>query len=160
MIASTLLFTFFASVTAAHPTSSNLEARAGGPAIIPIPSTCTVTSPYPTDESSSQTYQPGPSTDNAVMYMAYYGTYLWNITERQTSCLEQCNGLGYAYGNSDGCKSAFWAQNLTVPAGYYNGPGGALSIGCLLFNRSLTPEDFVPAPEGRATTPFARNLRC
>ncbi|ORY00658.1 hypothetical protein BCR34DRAFT_494420 [Clohesyomyces aquaticus] len=155
MIAATLLFTALASLSTALPTSSKLDARAGGPAIVPIPSSCAVTNPYPTASSSSQTYTPGPSADNARGYYAYYPAFS-DIDSMQLQCLEQC----YGYGNKGDCVSAFWAQNLPVPDGYYGSTGGPLMTGCLFFNRTLTPEDFVVAPEGQATTPYARNIQC
>jgi hypothetical protein len=71
-------------------------------------------------------------------------------------CLEQCYGYGYHIE----CKTAFWAENLVVPAGYYGTPGGQLSTGCLFFGRELTSSDFVTAPVGQATDAFARNIAC
>lgn len=71
-------------------------------------------------------------------------------------CLQQC----YGYGTHVECKTAFWAENLVVPAGYYGTPGGQLSTGCLLFSQALTSSDFVAAPEGQATDAFAGTIAC
>ena len=71
-------------------------------------------------------------------------------------CLQQC----YGYGNHVECKTAFWAENVVVPAGYYGTPGGQLSTGCIMFSRALESSDFVAAPEGQATDAFAGNIAC
>jgi hypothetical protein len=71
-------------------------------------------------------------------------------------CLEQCYGYGYHVE----CKTAFWAENLVVPAGYYGTPGGQRSTGCLLFNRTLDNLDFVIAQETQAMNVVARNIKC
>jgi hypothetical protein len=128
--------------------------RAGGPAITPIPSTCTVTNPLPTSDSTS--YQPAPSTKDDILYTAYYGSPSSNKTAMAQQCLEQCYGYGYHVE----CKTAFWAENLVVTEGYYGTPGGQLSTGCLFFDRALTSDDFVAAPEGQATNAFAGNIAC
>jgi hypothetical protein len=143
------------SVAAALPAGSHdIIARAGGPAIVPIPPTCVVTNPFP--DSSSASYIPGPSTNDALFYSAYYPSFSTNKTEMAQQCLEQCYGYGYHIE----CKTAFWAENLVVPAGYYGTPGGQLSTGCLFFSRELTSSDFVAAPVGQATDAFVRNIAC
>ncbi|KAH3952210.1 hypothetical protein HBI56_166960 [Parastagonospora nodorum] len=135
-------------------TPKGIAARAGGPAIVPIPPTCSVSDPLPSSESTS--YQPAPSTNDALLYNAYYGSFSANKTAMAQQCLEQCYGYGYHVE----CKTAFWAENLVMPAGYHGTPGGQLSTGCLFFDRALTKEDFVPAPEGQATDAFAGNIVC
>ncbi|KAF2469698.1 uncharacterized protein BDR25DRAFT_304399 [Lindgomyces ingoldianus] len=155
MFFSTLLLAGLVSLTVALPTSSSIESRAGGPIARPIPSTCTVTNPLPTAESS-MTYQPGPSTAGALMYYAYYSSYTTSTTQMQQQCFEQC----YGFGDSTQCKTAYWAQNLTVPAGYYGSPGGNLEIGCLFFNRTLTTGDFEAALAGQAVGAYAGNIQC
>jgi hypothetical protein len=149
---STAAFSTF--VSALPATTPNILARAGGPAIVPIPPTCSVTDPLPA--SSSASYVPAPSTSNALLYSAYYPSFSTNKTAMAQQCLEQCYGYGYHVE----CKTAFWAENIVVPAGYYGTAGGQLSTGCLFFNRPLMNGDFVPAPEGQGTHSFARNIAC
>ncbi|KAF2824193.1 hypothetical protein CC86DRAFT_51701 [Ophiobolus disseminans] len=150
-----LLAAALATITSARPAiTSNIVARAGGPAIVPLPSTCTVTNPLPT--SGATTYQPVPLTSNALLYSAYYPSFSSNKTLMAEQCLQQC----YGYGNHVECKTAFWAENIVVPAGYYGTPGGQLSTGCIMFSRTLTDSDFVAAPEGQATDAFAGNIAC
>ncbi|KAL5115179.1 hypothetical protein ACEQ8H_006933 [Pleosporales sp. CAS-2024a] len=146
------------AVSSALPTSSKVLARAGAPSISPIPATCRVTSPLPAsaDSTSTTTYQPGPSTDNDMLYTAYYPAFSTNKTAMAQQCLEQC----YGYGTHVECKTAYWAENLVVPAGYRGGPGDSLSTGCLMFSRALTTEDFVQAPAGQATDAFAGDIAC
>ena len=71
-------------------------------------------------------------------------------------CLEQCYGYGYHVE----CKTAYWAENVVMPAGYYGSSGGQLETACLMFNRTLVEDDFVVAPEGQATDAFAGNIQC
>lgn len=153
--ASTILLSAFAVLTAAAPTASNLDPRAGGPIAKPIPSTCTVTYPIPT-LTAEQNFIPKPSTNNALFYYAYYPSPSSNKTALAIQCLEQC----YGYGDSTQCKAAFWAENVEVPAGYYGGPGGNFETGCLMFNRTLSKDDLVEAPAGEGTTPFLADIQC
>jgi hypothetical protein len=71
-------------------------------------------------------------------------------------CLEQC----YGYGTSTECHSAYWAENIPVPAGYYGSPGGQLETACIFYTRALTAADLEAAPEGQGTSSFARNIAC
>jgi hypothetical protein len=154
-ITSLLLTAAVAATTGALPaTISNLVARGGGPAIVPIPPTCTVTNPLPTSPSAA--YQPAPSTSDALLYEAYYPSFSTNKTLMAEQCLQQC----YGYGTHVECKSAFWAENLVVPAGYKGTPGGQLLTGCIMFDRTLDGSDFVAAPEGQATDAVAGNIAC
>jgi hypothetical protein len=145
---------FVALVGALPAVDRNILPRAGGPAIVPIPDSCTVTDPLPTSQSVS--YMPAPSTADALLYNAYYSSFSTNKTAMAQQCLEQC----YGYGEHIECKTAFWAENMVVPEGYYGSPGGQLSTGCLFFTRTLTSDDFVAAPEGQATDAFAGNIAC
>lgn len=148
----TLIATVLGALSSAMPTSSILE-RAGGPAIVPIPSTCTVTNPLP---SGPAAYQPSAGARSDLLYSAYYPSFSTNKTAMAEQCLQQCYGYGYHVE----CKTAYWAENIIVPAGYYGSPGGQLSTGCLFFSRVLTATDFVAAPAGQATDAFAGNLAC
>jgi hypothetical protein len=145
----------FAALASALPAiNRDILPRAGGPAIVPIPSTCSVTDALPSSPAVS--YMPGPSTDNALLYSSYYPSFTTDTAAMAEQCLDQC----YGYGSHVECKSAFWAENVVVPAGYYGSPGGQLSTGCLFFSQALTESDFVAAPEGQATGAFARNIAC
>ncbi|KAF2242877.1 hypothetical protein BU26DRAFT_120422 [Trematosphaeria pertusa] len=152
MLTSTItILTTLTALAAALP-SPNLAARAGGPAIVPIPSTCTVTNPLPTGSA----FLPTDSAKNSLLYNAYYPAFSSNKTEMAEQCLQQC----YGYGNHTECKAAFWAQNVKTPAGYYGTPGGDPMTACIMFDRAVTPEDFVAAPEGEGTDAYTRNLAC
>jgi hypothetical protein len=96
------------------------------------------------------------SANDALLYSAYYPSFSTNKTAMAEQCLQQCYGYGYHVE----CRTVFWAENLVVPAGYYGTPGGKLSTGCLLFNRTLLSSDFETAPEGQATDWFAASLAC
>lgn len=147
----------FCSLVIALPTTNNILTRAGGPAIVPIPSTCTVTNPMPADSSDSGVfYQPTVATNPDILYYAYYPSFSTNKTAMAEQCLQQCYGYGY----HTECKTAFWAENLVVPAGYYGTPGGQLETGCIFFTRALTVADFTEAPEGQATSAFAGTIAC
>ncbi|EDU45592.1 hypothetical protein A1F94_002948 [Pyrenophora tritici-repentis] len=148
----TFLIAAISSLASALPTS-NIVPRAGGPAITPIPSTCAVTSPMP---ASNASYMPAPATKSDILYSAYYSAFSSNTTAMAQQCLEQCYGYGYHVE----CKTAYWAQNVAVPAGYYGTAGGQLETACLMFNRALTSDDFVVAPEGQGTDAVARNIVC
>jgi hypothetical protein len=148
------LLSFAALASALPALDHNVLPRAGGPAAVPIPSTCTVTNPLPSSPGVS--YQPAPSTADALLYNAYYPSFTTNTTAMQEQCEQQCYGYGYHVE----CKTAFWAENLVLPAGYYGSTGGQLSTGCLFFTRALTSGDFVAAPEGQATDAYARNIAC
>jgi hypothetical protein len=133
-----------------------LHARAGGPAIVPLPPTCTLTSPLPTTPIAPRTWGLTEQAIQSLLYQAYYGDGEYNQTKEFQMCSEQC----YGYGLGVECKAAFWAEKLIVPKGYYNSPGGFPSVGCLLFTRPLTAEDFTIAPEGQSLHPMAGNLKC
>lgn len=156
----TLLFRYptvllsIVSASAFPMQSSVLIPRAGGPAILPLPATCRVTDPLPIARETS--YLPTSIANSDILYSAYYPSFSANKSAMAQQCLEQCYGYGYHVE----CKTAFWAENLVIPAGYYGTPGGQLSTGCLFFDRALTSEDFVPAPEGQATDAFAGNIVC
>jgi hypothetical protein len=145
----------FAALASALPAiNHDVVPRAGGPAIVPIPSTCSVTDPLPSSQAVS--YMPAPSTDDALLYSSYYPSFSTNKTVMAEQCAQSC----YGYGTHVECKTAFWAENVVVPAGYYGSSGGQLSTGCLFFSRELASSDFVVAPEGQATDAFARNIAC
>lgn len=122
---------------------------AGGPAIIPIPSSCTIYNPLRYLDG----YMPSPDFKDAnLAYNAYFDT------EREPSavalqCFQQCHGLS-------GCKSAFYGTRIPTPEGYYDSPGGYLTNGCIMFTEYLAPRDFVPAPQGQYCNISAANIFC
>jgi hypothetical protein len=154
MLASIIIFTSLAAFTSALP-SPTLSNRAGGPAISPIPSSCTVSNPLPTPEAD-ESYIPAPSTSDVLVYSAYYPSPSTDKTALALQCLQQC----YGYGKKGDCVASYWAENIPTPPGYYGTPGGSLETGCLFFTRLLTAEDFVIAPEGQATSSSAGNIVC
>jgi len=130
---------------------------AGGPAIVPIPSNCTVTNLAPTTgQMRNESYIPTLDASNDILYSAYYPSPTTNATQMSLQCLQQCHG----YGDGSQCKTAFWADKMPVPKGYYGSPGGQLENACLFFARTLTDEDFTAAPEGQASNAFAWGLEC
>ncbi|USP74665.1 uncharacterized protein yc1106_01939 [Curvularia clavata] len=131
--------------------TSNLP-RAGGPAIVPIPSTCTVTQPV----AATPSFLPAPATTAATLYSAYYPSFSSNKTQMAQQCLQQC----YGYGTHTECKTAYWAENVVIPKGYYGTEGGGLATACLMFDRELGQEDFVLAPEGQGTGAWAGVIEC
>lgn len=149
----------FCSLASALPTS-NLTPRAGGPAIVPIPSTCTITPLAPPTSSNNnnnnQSFLPAPATADASLYSAYYPSFSSNKTQMAQQCLQQC----YGYGDHIECRTAFWAENVVVPPGYYGTEGGYLATACLMFDRVLSEGDFVGAPEGQGTGAFAATVEC
>lgn len=142
----TTLFTAIIALTAASP----LTPRAGGPAIKPIPSTCTITNPNPTGTA----FVPALPGGEQPLYSAYYPSFSTNTTLMSEQCLQQC----YGYGDSTQCHAAFWAENVEVPEGF-RGAGSFLTA-CVLFSRPLTASDFQTAPAGQAPNAFARDLAC
>jgi hypothetical protein len=157
MLGSVLTLTALLSISCALAVpSEQLNARAGGPAIVPIPPTCTLTSPLPTDPIAPQTWALTDVAKQSLLYQAYYGDGEYNQTKEFQTCSEQCYGYGYG----ETCKAAFWAEKLIVPKGYYNSEGGYPSVGCLLFTRPLNRDDFQIAPQGESLSPAAGNLDC
>jgi hypothetical protein len=154
-ITSLFSLTAFTTLVSALPVMNTvLITRAGGPAIISIPASCNITDPLA--NQPSERYIPAATTKSALLYSAYYSSLSTNKTAMSEQCLEQC----YGYGNHVECKTAFWGENLVVPAGYYGTPGGQLSTGCLLFNQALDISDFVIAHESQVLNPVARNIKC
>lgn len=158
MLLSTTLFTAFATLTSALPTTTLVD-RAGGPAVKPIPDTCTLSDPHTqstTPSSDPSAFLPAASVKSVELYAAYYPSPSSNKTQLAQQCLEQC----YGYGTSTECKGAFWAENVPVPAGYYGSAGGQLETACVFYTRALTGGDFEAAPEGQGTSAYARNIAC
>lgn len=143
MLASTTtVFTVLVALTAASP----VVPRAGGPAIKPIPSSCTITDPKPAEANFlPKGVEP--------LYAAYFPSPSTNTTQMAEQCLQQC----YGYGDSTQCHAAFWAENVEVPQG---SRGTGKMTTCQLFSRPLTAQDFEPAMDGEATDAYARNLAC
>ncbi|CAI6337506.1 unnamed protein product [Periconia digitata] len=152
MIAPTTFGTLFASIAIALPTS-NLLPRAGGPAIVPIPSNCAVTNPMEATTLGTA-FLPASATEDVALYSAYYPSNSANTTQMAEQCSQQC----YGYGDHTECKASFWAENVEIPEGRLG--AGQLSTACLLYKRALTDFDFTPAPEGEGTSAYTRNIAC
>ncbi|KAF2999893.1 hypothetical protein E8E13_008405 [Curvularia kusanoi] len=130
---------------------------AGGPAIVPIPSNCTIKNLAPTTtQMNNESYIPTPDANNDLLYSAYYPAPTTNATHMSLQCLQQCHG----YGDGSQCKTAFWAEKMSVPKGYYGSPGGQLETACLFFTRELQDEDFTAGPAGQALNAFAWSIQC
>jgi hypothetical protein len=134
----TTLTASFALLTTIHasPIHNSNSPRAGGPSILPIPSTCTLTSPKP----DSTSYQPTAALNStALLYTIFLPPSTPPSTFNSTICFEQCYGYGTP---GESCKAAFYAENALTPPGWFGTAGGDKEIGCLMFNRPVTAEDF------------------
>lgn len=140
-------------------TASPLVERAGGPAIKPIPKTCTVINPLPhaaCGTANVNGFMPDPDFVTAnLLYQAYFDNS-GSAKEQAKQCKEQC----YGYGNPGECKSSFVGFKIPVPAGYLGTDGGQLEIGCLLFSEYLDPTTFVASPKGQYQKATAANIYC
>lgn len=130
---------------------------AGGPAAVPVPENCTVTNLTPTlGHMRNESYIPTADARNDILYSAYYPSSSTNATAKSLQCLQQCHG----YGDGSQCKTAFWAEKMPVPKGYYGSPGGQLDTACLFFTWKLSDVDFEAAPKGQALNAFAWSIQC
>lgn len=152
-----LLAATMQSCTDALPTTTMIIQRAGGPAAVPLPPSCNLTNLAPTlRQMGDETYIPSTTANNDILYAAYYPSYSTNITTMSLQCAQQCHG----YGDGSQCKTAFWAEKMVVPKGYYGGSGGQLETACVLFNRTLETKDFEAAPKGNALNAITWGLLC
>lgn len=156
------LLTFFLpsillTFTTAIPTPSTHHlARAGGPVVKPIPANCTIKSALPaTTSTSTAAYAPAPNTTSSSVYSTYYPPALANQTALFAQCLEQC----YGFGTPGTCVAAYLASNVPAPA-LFGSPGGQLETACLMYNRTLTPADFVLAPADTYTDAMSGDILC
>ncbi|THW84898.1 hypothetical protein D6C97_07471 [Aureobasidium pullulans] len=158
MLFSTMLASVALPILAAA-TPIDLERRAGGPAIVPLAANCTLMNPLP---HASQ--HPGNGTISGYVPSSSFSAskvYSWYIPQpdfltreaRWSNCIEQCNGYS-------GCVSAYMAYNAPLPKGWLGLPGGELEVGCFMYNRTLTPLDFVVATEGQYVNATAGNIYC
>lgn len=136
-----------------------LDRRAGGPAIVPLASNCTLINPLPhasqhPGNASISGYQPSSLFSSSQIYSWYIPQPDFISQEaRWSNCIQQCNGLS-------GCVSAFMAYNAPLPKGWLGLPGGELEVGCFMFNTTLTPLDFVAAEKGNYVNATAGNIYC
>lgn len=144
----------FLTLTTAIPTPSTHHlTRAGGPIAKPIPANCTIKSPLPaTTSTPTAAYAPAPNTTSSSVYNAYYPPASTNQTALFTQCLEQC----YGFGTPGTCVAAYLASNVPAPPLF----GGRLETACLMYNRTLTPADFVLAPAGTYTDAMSGDILC
>ena len=156
MLGSTILLGGLFSVASALTIPSEaLHERAGGPAFVPLTPNCTAAQFLYTTLDGT-TFQPKAEVKaESLTYQAYYGNGVYDREKETRGCVEQCNSW---YPKE--CTSAFWAEDLVIPKGYYGTPGGSLSTGCLFFKRPLMAEDFEVAPEGQAERFYAANIEC
>jgi hypothetical protein len=136
-----------------------LARRAGGPAIVPLADNCTLINPLPhasqhPGNASISGYQPSTLFTTSQIYSWYIPQPDFLSQEaRWSNCIQQCNGY-------TGCESAFMAYNAPLPKGWLGLPGGELEVGCFMFNRTLTPLDFVVAEKGNYVNATAGNIYC
>jgi hypothetical protein len=140
------------SLTAALPTTDNLSARAGGPSIVPIPSTCSVTCSAPTYPTDA--FKPTSAFTTAHGVYSFYlpNDSVTNVSSSYNTCLEQC----YGYGNKGDCVSTLWAANVTYQAYGFTNTGYA----CLMFGAHLTGADLVAVTDGSYTGARGTNIAC
>ena len=144
------------ALTAPTPSAPSLK-RAGGPIAEPIPSNCTISDPWPNDVANpGYGFKP---TESIITANQVYSFYIPqdDITQSEDDfvgqCLEQC----YGFGNKGDCVSVFVAEAIPYTAYGVNNTG----VGCLMFGKSLSDEDFVaPAQNGTYTYPKAVNINC
>jgi len=158
-----MLFTTILSAVAlpvlAAASPIELDRRAGGPAIVPLASNCTLMNPLPhasqhPGNASISGYQPSALFSSSQIYSWYIPQPDFISQEaRWSNCIQQCNGLS-------GCVSAFMAYNAPLPKGWLGLPGGELEVGCFMFNKTLTPLDFVAAQKGNYVNATAGNIYC
>jgi hypothetical protein len=136
-----------------------LDRRAGGPAIVPLAENCTLINPLPhasqhPGNASISGYQPSTLFTTSQIYSWYIPQPDFLSQEaRWSNCIQQCNGYS-------GCVSAFMAYNAPLPKEWLGLPGGELEVGCFMFNRTLTPLDFVAAEKGNYVNATAGNIYC
>lgn len=152
-----LLLSLMAFLSTASPIVK--RAGAGGPVAKPIPSTCTVTNPLPHSNCSIATVSGYKPTSNFTLEHALYESY-FDLPTPAKDLWEQCSQQCYGYGEDGDCKSAILAYDVPTPKGYYGGPGGELSIACLLFDEHLTPDDFESAEDGQWVEETAGSIYC
>lgn len=143
MSLTTILLTTLSALAAATP----LTPRAGGPAIVPIPSDCKTTNPLPSTSGN----KPTPDT----LYTQFISSGESTSKQAQT-CFEQC----YGFGTPGSCKAAVFALNVPTPKGYYGTEGGVLEASCMMFSDYLDESQFEAAPAGQYTNETAMNIYC
>lgn len=151
----------------ATATSTQLARRAGAPIPKPIPPNCTIADPVLCTSAqdcppvSYTQYRPTPSTLASPPFL--YGYYLNQpATGSASSLFQTCLETCYGYGNTGDCLAVYQAYNYPSPP-MFGGPGGDLTVACLLFDRWLGEGDFEVVPEGERanwTEPVSGNIVC
>ncbi|KAF2433575.1 hypothetical protein EJ08DRAFT_731539 [Tothia fuscella] len=138
--------------------ASPLSPRAGAPVAKPIPSTCSIVDPVLCTSTSScppVSYEPfrpttttlTPASVGPFIYAYYLPLDSFLVTNgTQSSLLKTCFETCYGYGNTGDCKSVYQAYNYPAPP-RFGGPGGDLTVACLMFNRVAGIEEFEVVPE-------------
>jgi len=152
------ILSLFSLVIVANPIA--LRPRAGGPTLKPIPSTCDITNPLPHSScnatAATSGYKPTSAfASNHKLYESYF-----DLPTPAEELWEQCSQQCYGYGDAGECKSVILAYGVPTPKGYYGGPGGELTIVCLLFDEYLADEVFEAAVAGQWLDERAGNLHC
>ncbi|KAF4552968.1 Hypothetical protein D9617_8g049810 [Elsinoe fawcettii] len=136
MLPSTFYATLLPTIT-----SALVLPRAGGPPFVPIPSTCSITTPIPSGNYTLHLAPNAAIRASSLIYQAYFPLpdYI-SIFNRWEGCLGQCNGL-------TGCVAAYLVDGIKTPKGWYGTAGGERERACLMFDRALGEGDLV-AKEG------------
>jgi hypothetical protein len=125
--------------------------RAGGPAAIPIPSSCNITGIYSYPFSTS--FKTSDAFDS--VHQGYYfilGENPANETDALNQCLEQC----YGYGDGYQLKSVLWSYNAT----YEEFGANTTGVGCFMYDTFITKDDLVPTDDSTYTEARAINIEC
>ncbi|KAF9632212.1 hypothetical protein BFW01_g3074 [Lasiodiplodia theobromae] len=157
LLAASLSATTTASPILQQTQQQQHEARAGAPAYVPITPPCSVSYPLPqtsttaANQTSTDGYRPSAALTAAHQIYAWDrpasdAAYI-NATTLWTNCIEQCNGLS-------GCKSAFLAYDVPAES-HYGAPGGALGIGCRMYDVAVAAADFEIITNGSYVRPVA-----
>lgn len=141
------------TLTLATPTLLPRAALAGGPAIVPIPANCTLTSITPADGALNFTLT--PSFIAASQVFSQLDTPGENsLTEAQWNeqCLEQC----YGFGNDGDCVGVLLAENVTMLEFGFEETGW----GCLFVGANITQADLLETTDGSYANAQAINRWC
>ncbi|MCJ1326291.1 hypothetical protein MMC10_002955 [Thelotrema lepadinum] len=132
--------------------SAPLTLRAGGPGIVSIPSTCSVTCAAPTYPTDAFKATDSFTSTNSVFNQYIPSDSVTNVSASYNTCLEQCFG----FGNPGECVSTVFASNVTYQA------YGVTSVGyaCIMFGKSLTGADMEAVTDGSWAGARGTNIGC
>ena len=129
-----------------------LTPRAGGPAIVPIPSDCSVTCAAPTYPTDAFKATDAFTTANSVFSQYIPSDSVTNVSDSYNTCLEQCFG----FGNPGECVSTVFASNVTYQA------FGVTSVGyaCIMFGGPIAGGDLEAVTDGSWAGARGTNIGC